>query len=106
MERSIAASIASYEQSEALSIQTHPATMPFEFVDSTAPIGIVGVRDEFVCLPFATQPEGLIRDHFVDREAVVQLDDVDVGGIYAAITIDAMGSRSRDIAANHAHQFV
>ena len=71
--------------------------------DELAAIGVVAVVDEAFRAAFGAEAERLVGDQLVVREAVVQLDDVDILGPDAGGLIDLVGRGSRHVEADHLH---
>ncbi len=58
-----------------------------------AAVGVVAVLDELLGFALAGEPERLVREDLVRREAVVELDDVDVLRAEARLLIDGIRGR-------------
>ena len=69
-----------------------------------AAVGVVAVGDEARALAFRAQAERLVGDELVLREAVVQLDDVDVVGADAGLLVHLRAAAARrHVAADDPH---
>ncbi len=51
--------------------------------------------------PFVDQSEGLVGEHLVDREAVVQFHDLDVARIHSGLFVNPLRSNSSDVRTDH-----
>jgi hypothetical protein len=61
--------------------------------DELATVGVVTFPDEVLGLAFLAQAERLVRQQLVRREAVVQLDDIDVIGADAGLLVQLLRRR-------------